>query len=312
MWRFLPGDSNAQAAFDQPQPEPLLRLRNDAGGRRAPCRAQDTGRRPASLVDGSSEPKNRAAASRRSADGEAAVRDPRPLRSARLSPHVAPASVVPVLSCRLTGLCRRITAPHRHGHLTRCTVLRLRRTACRPGPASSERPSLRRDGTPRVALLGPPRLGRRHRHARGTGPNSSLHRSAASSAKAAAPASARSSDWPATIGPSAATAASSSSARRPRAVPIAGQIRALQASYQVLLSQATDPDTIENRRRQLRAAVARACDALAAPEAIPAAKWKGSGRLVCVRCHSHGSASMRPLLSRRAQASRTATISPVI
>ena len=65
--------------------------------------------------------------------------------------------------------------------------------------------------------------------------------------------------------------------------PIAGQIRALQASYQVLLSQATDPDTIENRRRQLRAAVARACDALAAPEAIPAAKWKGNGRLVCVR-----------------------------
>ena len=65
--------------------------------------------------------------------------------------------------------------------------------------------------------------------------------------------------------------------------PIAGQIRVFQASYQVLLSQATDPDTIENRRRQLRAAVARACDALAAPEAIPAAKWKGNGRLVCVR-----------------------------
>ena len=58
--------------------------------------------------------------------------------------------------------------------------------------------------------------------------------------------------------------------------PIAGQIRAFQASYQVLLSQATDPDTIENRRRQLRAAVARACDALAAPQAIPAAKWKGT------------------------------------
>ena len=87
--------------------------------------------------------------------------------------------------------------------------------------------------------------------------------------------------------------------------PIAGQIRALQASYQVLLSQATDPDTIENRRRQLRAAVARACDALAAAEAIPAAKWKGNGTLTGrLRCGL--------LLNRRAQASRTASISPVI
>lgn len=65
--------------------------------------------------------------------------------------------------------------------------------------------------------------------------------------------------------------------------PIAGQIRALQASYQALLAQAADPYAVEDRRRQLRAAVARACDALAAPEAILSAKSKSSGRLVCVR-----------------------------
>lgn len=65
--------------------------------------------------------------------------------------------------------------------------------------------------------------------------------------------------------------------------PIAGQIRALQVSYQSLLAQAADPSTVEDRRRQLRAAIARACDALAAPEAIPAGNSKSSGRLVCVR-----------------------------
>ena len=65
--------------------------------------------------------------------------------------------------------------------------------------------------------------------------------------------------------------------------PIAGQIRALQASYQTLLGQAADPDMIEDPRRQLRAAVARACDAVASPGPIQAARPKGSGRLVCVR-----------------------------
>ncbi len=65
--------------------------------------------------------------------------------------------------------------------------------------------------------------------------------------------------------------------------PIAGQIRALQVSYQSLLAQAADPHVVEDRRRQLRAAIARACDALAAPEAIPAGNSKSSGRLVCVR-----------------------------
>jgi hypothetical protein len=57
----------------------------------------------------------------------------------------------------------------------------------------------------------------------------------------------------------------------------------LQVSYQALLARAADPYAIEDRRRQLKAAVARACDALAAPEAIPSAKSKSSGRLVCVR-----------------------------
>ena len=45
---------------------------------------------------------------------------------------------------------------------------------------------------------------------------------------------------------------------------------------------------IEDRRRQLRAAATRACDALAAPEAIPAARSKGNGRLVCVRSCNGG------------------------
>jgi hypothetical protein len=64
--------------------------------------------------------------------------------------------------------------------------------------------------------------------------------------------------------------------------PIAGQIRALQASYQSLVSQAADPSAADERRRQLRAAINRACDA-ADPESLPAAKLKGDGRLVCVR-----------------------------
>ncbi|MFC1456606.1 DUF2865 domain-containing protein [Microvirga arabica] len=64
--------------------------------------------------------------------------------------------------------------------------------------------------------------------------------------------------------------------------PIAGQIRALQASYHSLVSQAADPSVVEERRRQLRAAINKSCDA-AEPEPLPTAKLKGNGRLVCVR-----------------------------
>src|SRR3712207_1068156 len=64
--------------------------------------------------------------------------------------------------------------------------------------------------------------------------------------------------------------------------PIAGQIRALQASHQSLISQASDPNAVDERRRQLKAAINRACDT-AQPEALHAAKLKGDGRLVCVR-----------------------------
>jgi len=64
--------------------------------------------------------------------------------------------------------------------------------------------------------------------------------------------------------------------------PIAGQIRALQASYHSLLSQAADPTAVDERRRQLRAAINRACDA-AEPESLPTSKLQGNGRLVCVR-----------------------------
>jgi hypothetical protein len=64
--------------------------------------------------------------------------------------------------------------------------------------------------------------------------------------------------------------------------PIAGQIRALQASYQSLVSQAADPTAVDERRRQLRAAINRACDA-AEPESLPTSKLTGNGRLVCVR-----------------------------
>jgi hypothetical protein len=65
--------------------------------------------------------------------------------------------------------------------------------------------------------------------------------------------------------------------------PIAGQIRALQGSYQALVSQAADAGTIAERRRQLRAAINRACDVSAEAEALPKAKLSGNGRLVCVR-----------------------------
>jgi hypothetical protein len=64
--------------------------------------------------------------------------------------------------------------------------------------------------------------------------------------------------------------------------PIAGQIRALQASYQSLVGQAVDPSAVDERRQQLRAAINRACDS-AEPEALPAAKPDGNSRLVCVR-----------------------------
>lgn len=64
--------------------------------------------------------------------------------------------------------------------------------------------------------------------------------------------------------------------------PIAGQIRALQASYQSLTTQAADPSAADERRHQLRAAINRACDA-AEPESLSSAKLQGNGRLVCVR-----------------------------
>ena len=64
--------------------------------------------------------------------------------------------------------------------------------------------------------------------------------------------------------------------------PIAGQIRALQVSYQSLIRQTTDTSAVDERRRQLRAAIGRACDA-AEPESLPRAKLNGDGRLVCVR-----------------------------
>jgi hypothetical protein len=62
--------------------------------------------------------------------------------------------------------------------------------------------------------------------------------------------------------------------------PIAGQIRALQVSYQSLIRQTTDTSAVDERRRQLRAAIGRACDA-AEPESLPRAKLNGDGRLVC-------------------------------
>lgn len=65
--------------------------------------------------------------------------------------------------------------------------------------------------------------------------------------------------------------------------PIAGQIRTLQANYQSLLSQAADPSFLDERRRQLRAAVGKACDAATDTEIVQSAKPKGGGRLVCVR-----------------------------
>jgi hypothetical protein len=68
----------------------------------------------------------------------------------------------------------------------------------------------------------------------------------------------------------------------PECGPIAGQIRALQASYHSLISQAGDSSAVDEHRRQLRAAIRRACDA-AEPESLPAAKLNGNGRLVCVR-----------------------------
>jgi hypothetical protein len=64
--------------------------------------------------------------------------------------------------------------------------------------------------------------------------------------------------------------------------PIAGQISALQASYHSLVSQTADPSDVDERRRELRAAINRAC-AAAAPEFLPTAKLSGNGRPVCVR-----------------------------
>ncbi|WP_160310516.1 DUF2865 domain-containing protein [Microvirga vignae] len=70
---------------------------------------------------------------------------------------------------------------------------------------------------------------------------------------------------------------------RPECGPIAGQIRALQASYQLLVGQAANAEAIGERQRQLRAAIIKVCDASAEPESIPATKLMGRGRLVCVR-----------------------------
>ncbi|PVE21306.1 hypothetical protein DC522_27260 [Microvirga sp. KLBC 81] len=69
----------------------------------------------------------------------------------------------------------------------------------------------------------------------------------------------------------------------PECGPIAGRIRALQASYQLLVGQAADAEAVGERQRQLRAAINRVCDASAEPESIPTTKPMGRGRLVCVR-----------------------------
>lgn len=66
--------------------------------------------------------------------------------------------------------------------------------------------------------------------------------------------------------------------------PIAERMRALQASYQSIASQAyADPAATETRRRQLRAAIEKACDGSTEPELVQTSRPKGGERLVCVR-----------------------------
>ena len=94
--------------------------------------------------------------------------------------------------------------------------------------------------------------------------------------------------------------------------PIAGQIRALQASYQVLLSQATD----QTRSRTVGASSGPPSLGPAMPSRRPRPFRRPSGRATDGWCASDVTLTGRLrcglLLSRRAQASRTATISPAI
>jgi hypothetical protein len=57
----------------------------------------------------------------------------------------------------------------------------------------------------------------------------------------------------------------------------------LQGSYQSLVSQAANADAVSERRRQLRAAINRACDVSIEADTPPRNKLNGNGRLVCVR-----------------------------
>jgi hypothetical protein len=70
--------------------------------------------------------------------------------------------------------------------------------------------------------------------------------------------------------------------------PIADRIRGLQATYQSLASKAyDDPSAHDDRRRQLRAAINKACTASTDTDKLQEAdsktKFEGGGRLVCVR-----------------------------
>jgi len=65
--------------------------------------------------------------------------------------------------------------------------------------------------------------------------------------------------------------------------PIAAQIRVLQSNYQSLVNQVADPSLLDERRRQLRAAISKACDASLDTDTMQPTKSVHGGRLVCVR-----------------------------
>jgi hypothetical protein len=69
--------------------------------------------------------------------------------------------------------------------------------------------------------------------------------------------------------------------------PIAQRIRALQANQAAVVTQAgSDPGALEQRRRQLRAAISKACDEddlTTGPPSPAATPGQGGDRLVCVR-----------------------------
>jgi Protein of unknown function (DUF2865) len=65
---------------------------------------------------------------------------------------------------------------------------------------------------------------------------------------------------------------------------IAQRLRALQANYAAIAGQAfADPSALETRRQQLRAAIARTCDAYGPDETTTTFRATGGSRLVCVR-----------------------------